>query len=110
MTSGRLGQCLGTEHVGPEEAGRVQDGQAVVRLGGEVDDHVDLMLGQRLGHAFEITDVSLDEHDPIFDIGEVGPVAGVRQHIEGDDRIVGVALHPVPHEIRSDKAGTTGHE
>ena len=110
VAAGRLGQGLGAQHVGPEEPGRVQDGQAVVGLGGEVDDDVDLVLGQGLGHHLEVADVALDEGDPVLDVGQVGPVAGVGEHVEGHDGVVGVVLHPVPDEVRADETGTAGHE
>ena len=110
VTSGSLGEGLGAEHVGPEESGRVEDGQAVVRLGGEVDHHVDLVLGQRLGHDLEITDVPLDEHDPILDISQIGPVPRIGEHVVGHHHVVGVVLHPVTHEVRADEAGPPGHE
>ena len=44
--AGRLEHGLGADHVGPEEQPRIEDGQGVVRLGGEVDDGVDLLAAE----------------------------------------------------------------
>ena len=41
---------------------------------------------------------------------EVGPVAGVRQEVERDDRVVGMPLEPVVHEVGTDEAGRAGDE
>jgi len=110
VAPGGLGQGLGAEHVGLEEPGRIEDGQAVVGLGGEIDDHVDLVLGQGLADAFEISDVPLDEGDPVLDVDQVGPVSCVREHVERDHGVLGVTLDPVADEVRSDEPGAAGHE
>ena len=39
----------------------IEDGEAVVRLGGEVDDHVDLLLREHALGELEVGDVALDE-------------------------------------------------
>ena len=41
---------------------------------------------------------------------EVRPVAGVRQEVERDDRVVGVPLEPVVDEVGADEAGRAGDE
>jgi hypothetical protein len=41
---GRFEKGLGPDHVGTEEQSRVEHGQAVVRLGGEVDDRIDALV------------------------------------------------------------------
>ena len=59
---GGVAKRLGPEHVGPEEACRVQDGQAVVRLGREVHERLDAMLGEgRLDQSL-VADVSVHEN------------------------------------------------
>ena len=67
-------------------------------------------LGQGGRHRVEVADVALDEDDPVLDVGQVGPVAGVGEHVVGDDMVVGVLLDPVADEVRPDEAGTPGHE
>ena len=92
--AGRLEHGLGPEHVGSEEQAGVQDGQGVVRLGGEVDDRVDL-LAPRAFSAARVADVALDEDDPVLDVGQVGSVAGIGEHVVDDDMVLGVLLDPV---------------
>src|SRR5665213_364017 len=110
MAAGRLGQGLGAHDVGLEEPGRVQDGQAVVGLGGEVNDDVDVVLGQRGRHGLEVADVPLYEGDPVLDVGQVGPVAGIGEDVVGHHDIVRVAVDPVADEVRADEPGAAGHE
>ena len=63
-----------------------------------------------LADRLEIADVALDEGDPVLDVGQVGAVAGVGEHVEGDHVVVGVLLDPVADEVGADEAGTAGHE
>ena len=110
VASGRLRQGLGAHHVGLEEPRGIEDRQAVVGLGGEIHDHVDVVLGQCGRHHLEIPDVTPDERDAVLDIVEVRPVPGVGQHVEGDHGVVGVALDPVADEVGADEPGAAGHE
>ena len=66
-----LEQRLRAEHVGAEEASRVEHREAVVRLGGEVHDHVDRLALEHRGDEIEVADVALDERDAVVDVGEV---------------------------------------
>ncbi len=54
---------LRAEDVRAEEPRRVDDRERVVRLGGEVDDDLGLVLAQRRLGEIAIADVSLDELD-----------------------------------------------
>ena len=92
-----------------EEAARVDDREAVVRLGGEVDHVVDLVLAQDVLDDVEVGDVRLDEGS-ILDPVEIRAVARVRQEVEGDDRVVGMPLEPVVHEVGADEAGRARDE
>jgi hypothetical protein len=83
--AGRLEHGLGPEDVGPEEQARIEDGQAVVGLGGEVDDRVDPISGpQVFSGAVPVADVPWTKDDPVLDVGQVGPVAGVGEGVVGD--------------------------
>ena len=108
--AGRLEHGLGPEHVGAEEEARVQHGQRVVRLGGEVDDRVDRLAPQRLLGGRRVADVALDEDDPVLDVGQVGSVAGVGEHVVDDDVVLGVPFDPVAGEVRPDETGTSRDE
>ena len=72
---------------GDELGGPLEDRLLHVRLGGRVDDHVDLLhdrADERL-----VPDVALDEREPLVraDVGEVLEVAGVGQRVERDDLV-----------------------
>ena len=106
----RLEQRLRTERVRAEEAARVDDGEAVVRLGREVHDHLDALVLAECSRRARVADVTLDEHDSVLDRGQVRPVAGVRQQVVDDDMVVRVALEPVVDEVGADKAGPARDE
>ena len=99
--SGGLAEGLGPEHVGPEEAGRVQDGQAVVRLGGEMHDRLDAeTIESRLDQGL-VADVAVHEYDParVLQFGEAATVPGIGQGVEDDELVPGTAGGPVAHEV-----------
>ena len=79
-------------------------------LGGEVDNGVDLLAPQRLFGRGRVADVPLDEDDPVLDVGQVGTVAGIGEHVVDDDMVLGVLFDPVAGEIRPDETGTSRHE
>ena len=106
----RLEKRLGADHVRHEEPARVEHGQAVVGLGGEMDDHVDAVSVEGPLHVVEVTDVALDEDDAVSRSDEALPVAGVRKRVVDHDRVVRVGGGPVPHEIRADEARAPGHQ
>ena len=107
---GRLEHRLGPEDVRAEEEARVEHGQRVVRLGGEVDDGVDPLAPQRLLGGDRIADVPLDEDDPVLDVGQAGSVAGVGEDVVDDHMVLGVLFDPVTGEVRPDKTGTSCNE
>ena len=71
----RLEQRLRAEDVREQEANRVEHREAVVRLGGEVHDDVDRLAFEHGGDEIEVADVTLDEGDPVVDVGEVVAIA-----------------------------------
>ena len=103
-------QGLGAEDVGAEEATRIDDGEAVVRLGSEVDDRVELLLAQHALGELAVADVSFDEDDPVVHVLEACSVARVGEQVEDDDVIVRVPLEPVADEVRADEPGAAGDE
>src|SRR5581483_8943389 len=102
--SSRLQQRLRAEGVRPEEQARIDDGEAVVRLGREVDDDLDALRLQQPLAPLEVPDVSFDEDNPVLDPGERPAIAGVRQQVEDDEVVVRVPLEPVMDEVRADEA------
>ena len=105
-----LEQELRAEDVRAREQARIDDREAVVRLGREVDDDVDLMLEQDVLDEVDIGDVRLDERNPLLRALEVGAVACVGQEVERDDRVVGMPLEPVVDEVGADEPGRAGDE
>ena len=81
----RLEQELRAEDVRPREQARIDDREAVVRLGREVDDDVDLVLEEDVLDEVDVRDVRLDERNPLLRALEVGAVARVGQEVERDD-------------------------
>jgi hypothetical protein len=79
-----------------------------VRLRGEVDDGVELLLREQPLGEVEVADVAVDEADvePV----EVPLVAGVREEVEDDDAVVRLPLEPVTDEGGADEAGGAGDE
>ena len=106
----RLQQRLRPEHVGAEEARRLDDREAVVRLGGEIDDGVDLLPLEQPLAELEVGDVALHELDLLLDRGEAAPVACVREQVEHDDAVAGMPLEPVADEVGADEAGAACHQ
>ena len=106
-TARRLEQELCSDDVRASEEARVDHGEAVVRLGGEVDDHVDLVLAERALREIEVGDVALDERH-VF--GHVLADTRVRQQVVADDVIGGMPFAPVAHEVRADEPGRARHE
>jgi len=85
MLAGRLAQHRGSLHIGVDECQRLHERAVDVRLGGKVDDRVDLR-GEGV-HERGVADVAVDE--PIagcaIELGQVREVAGVRELVEDRD-------------------------
>ena len=86
MPARGLEQGLRAEDVGAEETAGVEDGEAVVRLGGEVDDRVDALLGEQPLGRVEVADVA--DREPDAELVEVARIAGVGELVECDDVVV----------------------
>ena len=108
VPAGGLEQCLRAEDVGTEEAPGIDDGKAVVRLGGEVDHRVDLLLGQQPLGRVEIADVA--DREPHAEAVEVARVAGVGELVERHHVIVRMALEPPADEVGADEPGRDRYE
>ncbi len=97
--TGGLQQRLGADDVGGEEVTRADDRQAVVRLGGEVDHDVDVVLPQQRLDQLAVADVAVHEGDRVQHVGEVLPAARVGQRVQGDQLVASVVLAPVSDEV-----------
>ncbi len=108
--AGGLQQRLCPDDVGREEVTRTDDRQAVVRLGGEVDHDIDLVLAQQRLDQLAVADVAVHEGDRFQDVGEVLAAARVGQGVQGDHLVSRVVLTPVADEVRPDEPGGPGHQ
>jgi hypothetical protein len=106
----RVEERLRAEDVRTEEPAGVDDGEAVVRLGREVDDRVDRLVPEQPLDEVGVPDVTVDEVDPVLDVLEIPPFARVREEVEHDDAVVGMSREPVAHEVGADEARATRYE
>ena len=106
-----LQQGEGAHQVGLDEGRGVEEGVVVVRLGGEVHDRVG--AGDDAVHEVGVGDVALDDAQASGKLGgnisQGGTVARVGELVQDDDVDVRMVLQQRVNEIRSDEAGTAGH-
>ncbi len=81
-----------------------------MRLGGEVDHHVDGRVPQEPLDERKVPDVPFDQFDRRLDLVHRGPVAGVGQGVQDDQLVVRVAGGPVADEVGADEPGAAGDE
>ena len=83
-----------------------------MRLGGQMDETVELMLLEQLHNEVLVGDVALDEMvvGLAVNVGQILQVAGISQVVEVEDFVLGVLVHEEPHDVGSDKAGAAGDE
>ena len=89
-----------------------------MRFGGQVQDRSGPILAEQLPDKRQITNVALDEPDPLDEVGEVGEVAQRLRHLLALD-LDETVVHPAPGErpAAGDRLGlkppgyqTTPHE
>ena len=106
-----LQQGEGAHQVGLNEGRGVEEGVVIVRLGGKVHDRVG--TGDDAIHEVGVGNVSLDNGQASGElgghIGQGRTVARVGELIQDDDVDVRVVLQQRVNEIRSNEAGTAGH-
>ena len=99
-------------HIGLGKGERVLDRTVDVAFGSQVDDAVDFLLLHQLQDSVEIADIHLHEAIVrlVFDVLEIGQIAGIRKFIEIDDPILRILVHKQPHDVRPDKTGSAGDD
>ena len=106
-----LQQGEGTHQVGLNEGRGVEEGVVVMRLCGEVHDRVG--AGDNAVNEVGVRDVALDDGQASGKlgghIGQGGTVARVGELVQDDDVDVRMVLQQRVNEIRSNEAGTAGH-
>jgi len=83
-----------------------------MRLGGKMDNRIDLLLGKNPLDQSSVTDISLDEAVTgiILDPVQIFRIARVSQFVEVHQPGADIpSLEHQMHEIRADKAATAGN-
>ncbi len=91
------------------ERHRSQDRAIDVALGGEVNDRVDVMVGEHARDQLCVADVTAHELD-VGDIGNGAEVACVGERVEHDEALLGLGRTTAAHEGRADETAATGDE
>ena len=109
---GGLKQRERAHHVRASESERILYRAVDMAFGSEMDNAVDLVRPDDTPHLVEIGYIGLDEGviGSVFDILEVGEVAGIGQFIEVDYTIVGIFIDEQTDDMAADKAGTARDE
>ncbi len=85
-----------------------------MRIGGKVDDCVDLVLPHGCIHRRRFTDIGVDEGVTLpetFDhVNQVVQVPGIGQFVIDDDFVVRVPFQHIAGKVGADEAGSTGHK
>ena len=108
----RLQETEGAHHIGAGERHRIFDGTIDVTFGGEVDDAVDVFLFEQTTHGGVVADVETGELivRRVFHVGEIGQVAGVGEHVEADDVVVGIFANKTAYDVVADETGAAGDD
>ena len=74
----------------------------------KVDDAVDFVVDHEFVHRVKVADVGLDEGVVllVFNVLEVGKVAGVCELVDVDDVVVGVFVHEEAYYVAADESGS----
>lgn len=79
-------------------------------FGRKMDNPVNVMLAHHTAHGVDVNYVGLDKCivGTIFDILEIGKIAGVSQFVEIYDIVLRIFVDKKSHNMAADKSGTTG--
>ena len=77
-----------------------------------MDDAVDFFVLHQLVEGIEVANVHLDKLVVgfVFNVFQVGQVAGIGQLVQVDDVIFGVFVYKQSYDVGADEAGTTGDD
>jgi len=111
-STGGVEEVNGAHDIGEHKGHGIGDGSVDMRLGGQVDDALEGVLGKELVEESGVGDVTPDEGivGGVFDVGQVGQVTGVGELIEVDDVVVRVLVDEQPHDMGADKARSSSNE
>jgi hypothetical protein len=81
-------------------------------FGSQVQNSVQTVLVKQASDEVCIADIPLDQ-GPIADTlagSQFGRIAGIGQFVQDHNAVLGIMLHPVFHQVRTDKAGSSGDQ
>lgn len=106
----KQGECA--HDIGAGESERILYRAVNMALGGKVDYAVDIILAYDASHLVEIGDVGLLERivGLVFDVNEIGKIAGIGEFVEIDDMVVGIFVDEKSDYMATDKPGATSYE
>ena len=104
-----LEQAAGADHIRLDEGVGPRDRAIDVAFSDKMDERCHTLLAQQLLDKRCVANVTGDEVS-LLDIGNGRTVAGISQAIEHDDRIVGMLLAPVAHEVAANEADTASNK
>ena len=114
VEAGAVEEAEGADDVGLDERLGGIDGAVDVGLGGEIDDGVDLVLGEEAGDEGGVTNVAMGENVARVgrEVGEVGGVARVGEGVEVDQPCERRAIfeEALTDEIAADESGAAGDQ
>ena len=110
--AGSLKEGEGAEDVGAGKGERILDRTVHMGFGGKVDDAIHHLLLHQLIYGLEITDIHTDEPvvGSVFDITQIGKIAGVGELIDIDDEVVGVFVDKESDYVAAYEAGSAGDQ
>ncbi len=100
-----LQQNVGAEHIGHDKASRLHQRAIHMRVSGEVDDGVNVMLSHHLVHLFCVANIPLLEGIAwiICHVSQVIQIPGIGQLIVYHDPIVGILPQNMMHEVAANE-------
>ena len=83
-----------------------------MRLGGKVDNRVNVILGHRRQHDFAVGNIALHKAEvgQLIHRSQVFRVARIGELVQADDGVIGVGFGHVAHEVAANEACPTRHE
>ena len=83
-----------------------------MRLGGQIEDAVDVELGQQAGGELLIGDISFHEREPgiVVRANEIAAVASIGELVQDHETLEALDQQQLACHGRTDKAGAAGEE
>jgi len=103
----RLQQAVRADDIGSHEGIRAGDRAVDVAFRREVDDRVDLVIGNDRRDQIGIADIAFDEEHVVQPV-EVVLVACIGQQVEDDDLVLGCDLAAIMDEVGANEARAAG--